>query len=188
MKTTCPSPSTTARSMWASAARWKRRWRQGKLSAVVCTSTLELGHRLGRRGPRDPCGCAQGLEPPAAADRPLQSPAGQPLAKRCWCPPTASRCWNARRPCRRPRRMPRTRNIPWSSSSTCWRSTSWAGPVPGPFAADELFAEVTRRLDLPQPHPRRFRQGDRLCGHRRLRARAYERYAKLNAGPMASGA
>ena len=29
--------------MWRSAAKSKRRWRAGKLQAVVCTSTLDLG-------------------------------------------------------------------------------------------------------------------------------------------------
>ena len=40
----------------------------------------------------------------------------------------------------------------------------------GPFDADELFAEVTRRLDLSPPDAGGFRCSAGLCGDRRLRA------------------
>ena len=39
----CRSRCITARSTWRSGARSRRRWWQGKLRAVVCTSTLDLG-------------------------------------------------------------------------------------------------------------------------------------------------
>ena len=40
----------------------------------------------------------------------------------------------------------------------------------GPFQPDELYREVTGAWTYRNLDPRRLRQGDRLCGHRRLRA------------------
>ena len=66
-------------------------------------------HRLGRRRPGHPARRAQGRLAAGAAHRPRQSPARRAQRARCWCRPTASRCWNARP---RARRSPRTRWTP----------------------------------------------------------------------------
>jgi ATP-dependent Lhr-like helicase len=60
----CPSRCTTARSMSASGARWKRRWRAG-LAGGGRHLDARSRHRLGRCRPGDPGRRAQGRKPPA---------------------------------------------------------------------------------------------------------------------------
>ena len=85
----------TARSTWRSAARSRRQWRSGRLRAVVCTSSLDLGIDWGDVdlviNVGAPKGASRLVQRIGRANHRLDEP-----SRGCWCPPIASRCWNAR--------------------------------------------------------------------------------------------
>ena len=68
----------------------------GKLRAVVCTSTLDLGIDWGAVDKvicvGAPKGAARLVQRIGRANHRLDEPAA-----RCWCRPTVSKCWNAKR-------------------------------------------------------------------------------------------
>ena len=80
--TISPSRCITARSTSRSGARSKRAMAAGRLRAVVCTSSLDLGVDWGDVDLGHQCRRAEGRLAAAAADRPRQSPHGRAVEGR----------------------------------------------------------------------------------------------------------
>ena len=133
-------------------------------------------HRLGRRRPRRQCRRAEGRQPPDAAHRPLQPPAGRAVAGAAGAGQPLRDAWSAA-----PRSMPwprrrRTRRSRASARSTCWPSTSSAWPARAGSTADDLYrrGRIGRALCRARPRAtfdrrRALRRDRRLCA-RELRA------------------
>ena len=153
------------------------------------------GHRLGRGGQGDLHRRAQGRGAPGAAHRPRQSPAGRAQSRRCWCRPTASKCWNA---------MPRATRCwraNWTASGCSGRPGRAGAACPGhgvaaPFDADALYRRSALRRALRRSRARRFRRRGGFRRHRRLCAQelrplcaaAQDRGRPLAPGASAPGA
>ena len=123
--------------------------RDGKLRAVVCTSSLDLGvdflpvERVLQIG--SPKGVARLLQRAGRSGHRPARPRASP-----WCRRTRS-SWS------RPRRRARRRSSaaieprpPIESRSTCWCSTSSPCALGGGFVPDELLAEVRTHARVPQ--------------------------------------
>ena len=143
----------------------------GKLRAVVCTSSLDLGVDWGDVDLVINVGAPKGCIAAAAADRPLQPPARRAVARPCWCRPTASRCWNAAPRSTRSPRTRRTRRRCAPARSTCWRSTfSGARLRRAVSSPTSCIAEVRTAAPYARARARGFRRRGRFRRHRRLRA------------------
>ena len=69
----------------------------GSLRAVVATSTLDLGVDWGAVDLVVQIGAPKGVARMLQAHRPGPSPHGRAVPGPCWCRPTASNSWSARR-------------------------------------------------------------------------------------------
>ena len=103
---------------------------RGELRAVVCTSTLDLGIDWGAVDLVIQLAAPKGSARADPAHRDERTTGWTSRRAPFWCPPTASRCWSARR---RARLWPPTTwtAIPSGSAlATSWPSTSWVWPAP----------------------------------------------------------
>ncbi len=154
----------------------------GKLQAVVCTSSLDLGIDWGDVDLVINVGAPKGASRLTAAHRPRQSPArravqggaraGQPL-RGAGMPGRASR---RSKPARRTLR----RCAP--APSTCWRSTCWACACGAPFLADELYDEVRTAAPYRGLTREDFDAVLDFVATGGYALKAYERFAKIRRG------
>ena len=154
----------------------------GRLRAVVCTSSLDLGIDWGDVdlviNVGAPKGASRLLQRIGRANHRMDEPSRGVLVP-------ANRfevleC--TRRASTRSPRMRRTRRRCASARSTCWRSTCSARACGEPFLADELYAEVTQRRALRRSRARRFRRRGRFRRHRRLCAQGLRALRQDQAG------
>ena len=180
--TTCRSRCTTARSPPSSGARSRRPWRAAALRAVVCTSTLDLGIDWGDVDLVIQLAAPKGASRAGAADRPRQPPprravaapagAGQPL--RGAGVPGRARGDRAR--------TTLDGEAPHRAALDVLAQHVMGVACCGPFDADALYDEVRTRRALCASCRGGLRRGARLRLHRRLRARAYDRFRRIVRG------
>ena len=155
---------------------------RGKLRAVVCTSSLDLGVDWGD------VDLVINVGAPKGASRLMQRIGrsnhrlDEPSRSACWCRPTASRCWNAAPPSMRSPRTRRTRRRCAPARSTCWRSTCSAAPCGEPFLADELYAEVRAAAPYAGLARADFDAAVDFVATGGYALKAYERFAKIRQG------
>ena len=110
----------------------------GRLRAVVCTSSLDLGIDWGDVdlviNVGAPKGASRLLQRIGRANHRLDEP-----SRACSCRPTASKCSNAAPRSTPSPRTRRTRRRCASARSTCWRSTCSAAPAASRFAATSFM-------------------------------------------------
>ena len=114
----------------------------GKLRAVVCTSTLDLGIDWGDVdlviNVGAPKGASRLMQRIGRANHRLD----EPSQRACSCRPTASRCWNAAPRSTRSPRTRRTRRRSRTGALDVLAQHVLGCACGEPFAADELYAEV----------------------------------------------
>ncbi len=139
----------------------------GRLRAVVCTSSLDLGVDWGDVdlviNVGAPKGASRLTQRIGRANHRMDEP-----SRACWCRPTASRCWNA---APRSTPLPRMRRIRrrLRTGALDVLAQHVLGCACGePFHADELYAEVTNGRALCGARARGFRCRGRFRRHRRL--------------------
>ena len=167
----CRSASTTARCQKRRGARWKGRWRAGRLRALVCTASLDLGVDWGdidlvvQMGA--PKGSSRLLQRIGRANHRLDEP-----SKALLVPGNRFEFLEALAAQDAVDEGQRDGEDFRPGGSMCWPSMSWARACAGPFDEAELLAEVQfshalclgRCGDLG---PRaRIRRDRRLCAER----------------------
>ena len=101
----------------------------------------------------------------------------------CLCRPTASRCWNARPPCRRPVPGIRTRRPCERARWMFWPSIFWALPAVPPLDPDATYLEIRSSQTYRHLTRARFDRVLEFVATGGYALRSYDRYAKLRKGP-----
>ena len=155
----------------------------GKLRAVVCTSTLDLGIDWGDVDLVINVGAPKGASRPAAAHRPRQPPPRRAERGACSCRRTASRCWNARRRSRRPRRGAQDTPPSRPGALDVLAQHVLGMACSQPFDPDQLYREVTSASPYQGLTREGFDKIVRFVATGGYALANYERYAKLKQTP-----
>ena len=102
--------------------------KRGELRGLVATSSLELGHRHGRRRPRHPGGVTGRGQPRPAAHRPGRPLGGRAQPRASSSPSTGATCWRRRSSRSGCATASSRRPATSATRSTCWPSRSWPSP------------------------------------------------------------